>query len=577
MKRRIFAILCAAALVASCAKTDSSLDGGDSYAVSIEPMIQTRATELSFESGDEIGLSITMDSDQSMFVENYQMTYNGSSFVSDLAWYADSDATSTLFAYYPYVTGESLPASFTIQADQTADNAYTASDLMFASKEGVTPTTSTLMTFKHVLSRVVADVDNQSGSDIVSIEISGTYPTATINTSELSVSVDNSSTPVDINAPLWDDGLYKAIIVPQEVALTFTITLANGTVTSRDKASVTFVAGKEYTAEILVTKDNIDVDLSGDAEDWTDGGLIPDADSDSSDDVSFEEFENYFVYDGETYNIVTLSDGSVWMADNLRYVPAGYTPSSDPADFNGLWYPYTLDYAQAETDGALAVNLDAKYVVVDTSDDAVKQYGYLYDVEAAFGKRINSADDFSDFEGAQGICPPGWHVPTKMEYFTLVGSSNGMTDNTNALFYETDDSIIGYSKDYAHIQKANDLGFNFQLTGYVTCATYSDATTPATGSHQKTVVWSGNCTKTDWFGEKALSYYLSSTPYQMLYDTTGDSSTPVKGAQMWSIMTTFSTSYYPVGRMALAYSYASGGQAVRCVKDGTVDITDFIQ
>ncbi len=315
-----------------------------------------------------------------------------------------------------------------------------------------------------------------------------------------------------------------------------------------------------------------------------DGGTTPEVDTDGSDDsddsddsVSFEEFDTYFIYDGETYNTVTLTDGSVWMADNLRYIPKGYTPSSDPTDFNGLWYPYTLDYATAESNGDLKATLDEKYVLVETSAEAIEQYGYLYDVEAVFGKRLTTTDEFSDIEGAQGICPPGWHVPTKMEYFTLVGSSNGMSDDPSALFYETDDAILGSTKDYAYVKKANDLGFNFQLTGYVSCATYSDATTPATGSLQKTVVWSGNSTNTDLYGNKSLTYYLSSTPYQIQYDTTGNTSTPVKGAQMWSVMTTFNTASYPIGRIALSYSYASGGQAVRCVKNGTVDTAAFEQ
>lgn len=44
-------------------------------------------------------------------------------------------------------------------------------------------------------------------------------------------------------------------------------------------------------------------------------------------------------YGGVTYKIVKLADDRWWMAENLRYLPAGKTPSSDPADGNGVWYP----------------------------------------------------------------------------------------------------------------------------------------------------------------------------------------------------------------------------------------------
>ncbi len=39
------------------------------------------------------------------------------------------------------------------------------------------------------------------------------------------------------------------------------------------------------------------------------------------------------------YKTVTLKDGRTWMAENLRYVPEGKTPSSDPAEEAGIWYP----------------------------------------------------------------------------------------------------------------------------------------------------------------------------------------------------------------------------------------------
>lgn len=33
-----------------------------------------------------------------------------------------------------------------------------------------------------------------------------------------------------------------------------------------------------------------------------------------------------------------MKDGRCWMAENLRYVPAGMTVSDDPAEDTGIWY-----------------------------------------------------------------------------------------------------------------------------------------------------------------------------------------------------------------------------------------------
>ena len=54
-------------------------------------------------------------------------------------------------------------------------------------------------------------------------------------------------------------------------------------------------------------------------------------------------------------NTVKLSDGSVWMAQPMRYVPEGYTVSTDPKVKAHIWAPYTIvgGAATPSTDEAL--------------------------------------------------------------------------------------------------------------------------------------------------------------------------------------------------------------------------------
>ena len=125
-------------------------------------------------------------------------------------------------------------------------------------------------------------------------------------------------------------------------------------------------------------------------------------------DPNFTENEGSFTYYGETYKTVTLENGSVWMAEPLRYVPEGYTVSADPADDDAhIWYPYAIN-----EDGTTAALTD---------EASVNALGYLYDPYAAFIVSEINDDNKKSFEGIQGICPKGWHIPTKADFFALCG------------------------------------------------------------------------------------------------------------------------------------------------------------
>ncbi|MFI3323955.1 MAG: fimbrillin family protein [Rikenellaceae bacterium] len=558
MRKNYFAILClAAAAMVGCSKSSESSVSTDSKTLlSIDAMIQTRATELSFESGDKIGVSIEMDADGSSYVSNYGVTYDGSSFASDLAWYSDASATSTLYAYYPYAS--SIPATFTVATDQTASGAYTASDLMGAIKTGAAPATSTTMTFSHLLSRVVVSVDNQSGLAISSISIGGTIPTASFDMESMSVEVSSTVAATEISIPLWDDATYKAIIVPQTVAPTFTVKFTDGSEVSIAKSSVTFAAGAQYTAELLLTAEpDIEVDLSGDIEDWVDGGTIPDSDSDDSANTSS------ITYQGQTYATVTLSNGAVWMAEPLCYVPTGLTPSDDAATDSHIWYPYDIDYDQYAADQAAAGSTvtaapGIDYVKVYTDDESIKAKGYLYDMYAALGGVEVTVDNYTSFEGAQGICPDGWHIPTRADYLALVGYSNKAADEDAAL---VDTSALIYDTTYngGTVAGFNEIGLNFIHSGYRMYLGYTSSTTPY---YARTMLCSTNTTDESLYGKLALSYYMTSTAYNTSY-----SSDVLSNIQFFGLMSTFTASAYPEGRLMLAYVSVGSGQHLRCVKD----------
>ncbi len=532
MKKVILYISALAILCGSCSQREVSKEESvEAAAVSLDPMIQSRMVDDSFEVGDQIALTISM-SDNTLYAENSLMSYDGDIFSGSLLWYDEMQESSTLTAYFPYVEGASLPTSFTIEADQSSADSYAASDLMIAQRSGVFPSSSsTLMTFNHIFCSMVVSVDNRSDQGVESLSIGGTLPTADLNILDCSVEVDSASQSVDIETLALSDGSFNAIFVPQSAALTFKVTLEDGTIINDEVSYQEFEQGMQYAASILILDGGISVTISSAIEQWGDGGDI-----EITEKSSFEEFDTYFIYDGVSYNIATFSNGLTVMVDNMRYIPEGMTPSSDPSDGNGLWYTYSLSPDPGDA--------SADYIAtVLTDDESVAKYGYLYNFATAFGVDV-TGENYDKFEGVQGICPDGWHIPTQAEWHSLSGDGYGASDDSSAPFY---DSSVGYGS----IQLANQLGFNHTYPGaiandrYTTSYVASDYTD---SDSEESIV-----------GKNSLSYYMSSTA--QTYWESSDK------ACYYALYTSHASAYTAKGCISVMLSYEPYGVSLRCVKD----------
>ncbi len=163
-------------------------------------------------------------------------------------------------------------------------------------------------------------------------------------------------------------------------------------------------------------------------------------------------WESYVELDGVKYSTREMKDGKVWMTENLRYLPEGYTPSDDVNNVTaGVYYPTVLN---ATADG----------MEFSKSEEALETNGYLYQSEVALGLKvgdIQSEEKAKSLEGVQGICPKGWHIPTADDIMGLVGKAvSPFVTNENAPYYDKD-------KKNATIALLNADGFNFQPCGAV--------------------------------------------------------------------------------------------------------------
>ena len=122
-------------------------------------------------------------------------------------------------------------------------------------------------------------------------------------------------------------------------------------------------------------------------------------------------------YEGKIYNTIQIGN-QCWIKENLNVGVQDY-PSN-----NGVIEKYCYN----------------------NIEDSCTKYGALYYWQEAM--------QYSGTEGAKGICPTGWHIPTQADYNALVTYVN---NNGNAL--KREDQGSGYG------QGTNTSGFSGLLAG----------------------------------------------------------------------------------------------------------------
>ncbi len=535
MKKYLFLFLAASALTLACSREalNPSEEPTTNYQVQIDPVL-TKVTETDFENGDAIGLTVTRQ--RGAWASNAKLVFDSGlgAFAGDLLWYDEGADEAELFAYYPYVnleSGVSVPARFNVATDQQSGTS--SSDLIFGTKNGVLPSAHAIsMEFKHKLSRVVINVTNNAGYTIGGLTLKGSIPSADIRDFEVFVNPDMGG-PADIQMFKASATQYQAIVVPQTVAFEVEINAA-GVPMKQKMEEVTLLSGKQYTIDMIVNPTNIKVALSGAVANWENGGHIGEKT------IPFEEHldEGYFLYDEVRYNVVMMKDNKYWMAQNLAFLPDGFTPSSDLTKVTaGVFYP-------------LVVNDTQTAATFSTSADVIAGQGYLYQAEVALGLNVGdltTVEAAQALEGTQGICPPGWHVPTIAEIVALVGKAvSPIATVTTAPYYNGSNGSIAL---------LNEDGFNMDAVGSVSI----QDNTKTAGTFMGFM--------STYKDRLTSSMFCGSSYAGVTYNTSGDETSGIKNLQFYGFM--------PMTNKASEADYTCNGTKVsyriaaplRCVRN----------
>ena len=531
MKKVLIPILCIAAL-AACNKTvpatpDQPATGAETFSVRILP-VMTKVTDTAFENGDAIGVTITRES--GAHATNEKLSYNGTEFSGSLMWYAEGTAGATVSAYYPYA--DAVPAKFSVAADQSAGTS--ASDFVAGSKEGVLPSASAVVIpFKHKLTKIILSVTNNAAGELSAIKLSGARLAANI-AADFSATVDETAATGTITAFKKDATTYCLILPPQKVGLTATVETAGGNVLAQNLAETELLAGKQYTINMIVNPKDLAVAFAGDIEDWENGGEIG-----GGDNTLIEQLDKGFItYHEAKYTVAQMKDGKWWMTQNLRYVPEGITVGDALTNVTaGVYYPIVVNEGQTAAEFSKDI-------------EVITARGYLYQAEVALGLKIGDLTSVAQaeaLEGAQGLCPKGWHIPTGADIIGLVGKAvSPLTNNTEAPYYDGANGSIAL---------LNADGFNMEAYGAISIAdnTRTSGTFMGFMSAYKDKISTG--------------MMIGSTYAGVTYNTSGDETSGVKNLQFFGFM--------PMTNKATEAEYTCNGTkvsyriagAVRCVRD----------
>ena len=171
--RKLFLLAAMFSLLQSCTKQEIPTD--ERIPINIAVGQQTKANDSSFDNGDKVGIYVVNYTDgiagslksSENHIDNTGFTYSSSSWNPDnTVYWKDKKTSADLYAYYPYSSSitDVNAHPFSVQADQSSETNFWASDFLWGKAEEVTPTSSAVpIVTNHVMSRIIVEIKPGDG------------------------------------------------------------------------------------------------------------------------------------------------------------------------------------------------------------------------------------------------------------------------------------------------------------------------------------------------------------------------------------------------------------------------------
>lgn len=302
-KVKLFALLASVFAIGACNDIPEVPPVGGDDLSNIELKIDavtgdfTRATDTAFETGDAIsvfGYKGDLDDYTSWqtWLANGKFTKGSNGLSSDQPyyWYEGEDK-GHIVGLYPYnanYTAENFIGdgiTFNVKLDQSTHAGYTASDLMFAVANDVTPSTEkVVLEFKHLLSKLVVDIDNQTARTIKEVYVTNVYggATYTIVGGYTNGNIETIKAGKLANASSGYTDSYALIVPPHEGIPSIAITTTDDKqYTFSVNEAINFNPSKVRHLKVTITEESISTEIDATIRDW-----------DADEDVDFSDSNN---------------------------------------------------------------------------------------------------------------------------------------------------------------------------------------------------------------------------------------------------------------------------------------------
>ena len=280
MKKTFLFGIVAAMLATACTEEESFNQIASGEGIQFISSVASRATDNSFETGDEIGISMYANGAFASGATNVKYTaVDGNTFTgTEITWEAAGGATSADFiGVYPYKDGSISDGkySFTLSGgDKLSEN-----DVMYAHTPNVRNGTEAVsLNFKHKLVKVVMNVKDQDGNAVTGAKM-------TINKQQLEGTLDLTTgdvTSADVAGNNLEfasnkaiHGEYQTIVMPSAATQGRIITItANGKTYPCPVDMYAFESGKKITFSATIYTDGTvtsegKVTITADVTDWS--------------------------------------------------------------------------------------------------------------------------------------------------------------------------------------------------------------------------------------------------------------------------------------------------------------------
>lgn len=270
-------MLSAGALFVACnSESNPELAGGKEIRFSAAiGQYQSKAGDTAFDEGDAIGLF----AEEPVSAENARLEWTGNALTpeSPILWgkYQLLDEDVRFFAYYPYAADGAKQFVFSVPADQSSEEAFTAADLMLASTVASPMDESVMLHFTHRMVRLVMVPDNRMDAEIVEATFSGAVLSADVDITVPSVALQANAQAQPVKAaPVADSDGNKAwsVIIPAQTipTLSISVLMSDGKEYVLEANNVVLQEGRSYTANVIFDAAMSPLEFTADIADWID-------------------------------------------------------------------------------------------------------------------------------------------------------------------------------------------------------------------------------------------------------------------------------------------------------------------